>query len=286
MRVYKSETFVDEGKSIGVFHQIENTVNEPVHRHDFIEIIYILSGESKHVIDNVAYDVKRGDVLFINYGSTHSFSCNNYLEYVNIIFSPETVGESLITPENAFALLSLTAFNEMRGASDGGKITFSGNERSEIESVINAMIKEKNDDKAYTDAIMQSYMNILVVKMLRKVDISAYIEKKNKLWQELSDYIDKNLNSKLTLEALAKKCFYNPSYFSRAFKEKFGVSFKEYVGRKRIEYSCRLLEDTDYTVDEISGITGFSDRSSFYQLFAKYTDATPSEYRKNKGGKK
>ena len=174
----------------------------------------------------------------------------------------------------------------MRGTNDGGKVTFSGNDRSEIESIINAMLKEKSEEKAYTDAIMQSYMNILMVKMLRKVDILPYDDKKSKLWQELSDYIDKNLDSKLTLEALAKKCFYNPSYFSRAFKEKFGLSFKEYVGRKRIEYSCRLLENTDYTVDEISAMAGFSERSSFYQLFAKYTNATPSDYRKNKINKK
>ena len=286
MKFYKSEQFVDEGKSIGVFYRNESSMVETIHRHDFIEIIYILSGESEQVIDGVSYSVKRGDVLFINYGSTHSFTCKESLEYVNISFSPETVGNSLITPENAFALLSLTAFNEMRGTNDGGKVTFSGNDRSEIESIINAMLKEKSEEKAYTDAIMQSYMNILMVKMLRKVDILPYDDKKSKLWQELSDYIDKNLDSKLTLEALAKKCFYNPSYFSRAFKEKFGLSFKEYVGRKRIEYSCRLLENTDYTVDEISAMAGFSERSSFYQLFAKYTNATPSDYRKNKINKK
>ena len=286
MKFYKSEQFVDEGKSIGVFHQIEKKMSEPIHRHEFIEIIYILSGESVQVIDDVSYLVKRGDVLFINYGSTHSFTCEDSLEYVNISFSPETVVNSLITPENAFALLSLTAFNEMRGSNDGGKITFTGNERTEIENIINAMLDEKKEIKSYSDAIMQSYMNILIVKMLRKVSILTNDGKEDELWRELSDYIDENLGTKLTLEALAKKCFYNPSYFSRIFKEKFGTSFKEYIGRKRIEYSCRLLEETDHTVDEISVMAGFSERSSFYQLFAKYTDATPSDYRKNKKRKK
>ena len=74
MKFYKSEQFVDEGKSIGVFYRNESSMVETIHRHDFIEIIYILSGESEQVIDGVSYSVKRGDVLFINYGSTHSFT--------------------------------------------------------------------------------------------------------------------------------------------------------------------------------------------------------------------
>lgn len=285
MRFYESKEVVDEGKSIGVFRKKECAMAEPIHRHEFIEIIYIISGECLQVIDDVSYNVKRGDVLFINYGSTHSFSCESHLEYVNISFSPETVSDALITPENAFALLSLTAFNEMRGSNDGGKITFSGNERDEIENHINSMLNESGKPDHYSDALMQSYLNILVVKMLRKVNIMPTDGKDDSIWHELSDYIDQNLDTKLTLEALAKKCFYNPSYFSRIFKDKFGVSFKEYVGRKRVEYSCRLLEETEYTVDEIASIVGFSERSSFYQLFSKYTEATPSDYRKTKRSK-
>ena len=132
----------------------------------------------------------------------------------------------------------------------------------------------------YYGAVMQSYMNIIIVKMLRKVTLAPLGETEGTLWQELSNYIDENLDSRLTLEALAKKCFYNPSYFSRIFKDKFGVSFKEYVGRRRVDYARRLLEETKLTVDEISAMAGFSDRSSFYQQFSKYTGSTPSDYRK------
>ena len=280
MIFYKNEQFVDAGKSIGVFLGKSRKDAQPIHRHEFIEIIYTLSGTGVHIIDGVSYSVKRGDVLFINYGSTHSFFSDEGMEYANISFSPETVGDSLITPENAFALLSLTAFNEMRGDNDSGKISFFGNEMAEIEGIIQSMLNEMQHKNVYYGAVMQSYMNILIVKMLRKVTLAPLGETEGTLWQELSNYIDKNLESKLTLEALAKKCFYNPSYFSRIFKDKFGVSFKEYVGRRRVDYARRLLVETKLTVDEIAAMAGFADRSNFYQQFSKYTGSTPSDYRK------
>lgn len=280
MKLYTNEQYIVSGNSIGVFKH-ETSLAEVIHRHEFIEIIYFTKGEARHIVDGVAYDVKRGDVLFINYGSTHSYQPKESLSYINISFSPEAVGSSLITPENAFALLSLSAFNEMRGSDDVGKISFIGSERAEIESIVNAMVAEQNEKKPYSDAVMQSYMNILIVKMLRKVTVSQD-ELDGSLWQELSSYIDDNIDTKLTLEALAKKCFYNPSYFSRIFKEKFGVSFKEYIGRRRIDFAAQLLLDTELTVDDISRKAGFSDRSSFYQLFAKYKHTTPSEYRKTR----
>ncbi len=285
MKLYKNEQFADPGKSIGVFRSKIISAGEAIHSHDFIEIIYIISGDGMQVIDGAEYPVSRGDVLFINYGSTHSFRTEEILEYVNISFSPETVGERLITPENAFALLSLTAFNEMRGANDGGKLSFYGNERDKIENIIYSMLEENCAKSDYYGAVMQSYMNILIVKMLRKVNLGAD-DKYDGIWKELSNYIDDNLDSRLTLDALAKKCFYNPSYFSRAFKEKFGVSFKEYVTRRRIDYAAELLEQTELSVDDVWATAGFTDRSSFYQLFSKYTDSTPSDYRKIKKVKK
>jgi len=103
---------MQKGHSVGVFSKTSNF--EPVHMHEFIEIIYAKSGSAVERIDDVDYHVKRGDMIFVNYGSAHSFSAsdNEKYEYVNICFAPEVVADSIITPENAF---SLTAIDEIIG---------------------------------------------------------------------------------------------------------------------------------------------------------------------------
>ena len=287
MRIFRTEELIERGKSVHVFFSEKRRgVAEPIHTHDFIEIVYIRSGKQRHVIDGKGYAVRHGDVLFLNYGSVHSFLAEEDSSLINICFSPETLGEAVVTAENAFSLLSLTAFNEMRAEADGGLISFVGTEREEIEDLLTAMLKEYEKKESAWNTVVESYLNILITRMLRKTQVGMGGDAIGDVWQELSDYIDDNLGEELTLSALAKKCFYNPSYFSRAFKEKFGVSFVEYVGRKRVDRAIALLRDSDLSVDEISERTGFADRRKLYHAFSKYAGCPPSEFRSARKSKK
>jgi two-component system response regulator YesN len=78
---------------------------------------------------------------------------------------------------------------------------------------------------------------------------------------------------------LAQKFFYNPSYFSRVFKEKFGMPFVEYITRKRLSYAIELLKNTELSVEEIGRRVGFSDAKGLYRAFSTYLGSTPSQYR-------
>jgi AraC-like DNA-binding protein len=278
MNIYKIDDFLNKDNGIYIFLE-EHGVYTAQHTHDFIELVYVLSGESTHIVDGAIYTLKRGDMLFINYGSSHAFECDDKYGYINICFSPETVESSLITEENAFSLLCLTSFNEMRGDASSGKTHFSVQEREELEALLFAMLREGEQKDSSKKAMLESYLNIIITKMLRKTRVGLLEEDLDGIWRELSDYIDENLTSELTLGVLAKKCFYNPSYFSRVFKEKFGVPPAEHIRKRRLDYATKLLLQTDMTVEEISNSAGFSDRSSFYKAFTRYKGSLPSEYR-------
>ena len=145
------------------------------------------------------------------------------------------------------------------------------------------MLAEHKSKMAEWESIVDSYFNILITKMMRKTSIGMKKEDFDGMWQELSEYIDENLASDLTLASLAARYFYNPSYFSRIFKEKFQYSFVEYVNRKRIDHALELLCESALSVEDISARVGFSDRSNFYHAFAKYVGSTPSEFRNING---
>lgn len=280
MKVYKTEEWIERGTSMHVFSS-RTQGRMPEHTHDFIEIVYVLSGSAIQYVDGQVFEARHGDMIFLNYGSTHSFDAEEVFEYINICFSPETMGKTVITSQNAFSLLSLTAFDEMRNESEGGKISFFGSERRDIEELLFAMLKEYKEKQSAWHTVMENYLNILITRMLRKTEVGAQSEEVGDVWKELSDFIDANLQTELSLSALASKCFYNPSYFSRAFKEKFSVSPGEYITRKRLERAKQLLCETDLSVDEIGRQSGFSDRSRFYYAFSKYGGMTPGDYRKS-----
>lgn len=284
MRVYKTEEFMKKSKwlHISKSNKASNTKEFVAHTHEFIEIVYVLSGEMTHVIDGQSYDAKHGDVLFMNYGCRHSFSAQSEYSYVNVLFSPERMSEEIVTPANIFSVLCLTSFNEMTCDSDFGRVRFEGAERQEIENILLTMLREYQERQTSWETVLGNYFNTFIIKMLRKYEMEMLTFDVNDVWSSLSAYIESNLNSKIKLTDLAQRCFYNPSYFSRAFKERFGVSLVEYVARKRLDRAVDLLQNTDLSLDEIAWQAGFPDSKSLYHAFSRYLNATPSQYQKVK----
>ena len=103
--------------------------------------------------------------------------------------------------------------------------------------------------------------------------------KTEKITSDIIEYIDNHCHEKITLNMLAERCFYNPSYFSRLFKDYFGMNLLDYINQKRIEKSCILLKSTNYNIDDICFHVGYSDKTQFYKQFKHFTGTTPSHYR-------
>lgn len=280
LKIYRSDEWIRSDCNFHIFFTNKHSEIK-LHTHDFIEIVYVMSGSATECVNDEIYEVKRGDLIFINYQSTHTFDPDKNFSYVNICFKPEIV-DSLITPENAFALLQLTAFDELRKDNEGGMVSFSGAERDEIEELLKNMLSEYRSKESFRRTVLESYMNILLVKILRKTNAGPQSVEQSGAWQKIADYIDRNLGEELTLSALAQKCFYNPSYFSRVFKEHFNMSLTEYVNHRRVELAKTLLLKGELSVEEIAYRVGYSSKTSFYRAFMRVTGATPAEYKNKK----
>ena len=105
MRVYSSKEYRQQEPNLHIFYG--KAYPEAKHTHDFVEIVYIDSGKIDHIVNGKEFHAKKGDLLFLNYNSVHSFKPLCPSTYYNISFYPEIL-EKIITPENAFSLLSLS----------------------------------------------------------------------------------------------------------------------------------------------------------------------------------
>ena len=284
LHTYMTEEFMQAGQHVHIFRcEVHSATHaESPHTHEFIEIVYIFSGEMCHEINGQEYRAKRGDILFMNPGCTHAFSAERSCSYVNILFAPERIRGDILTSANAASLLFLASFDNMRGETNYGRIGFAGTERKEVEDIVLAMLREYDAKQTSWETVLENYLNTLIVKMLRKVEHGIDAKDWNDVWQALSAYIEAHMDTKLTGDALARKFFYNSSYFSRAFKEKFGMTFTEYIARKRLSYAIELLGSTRLSVDEISRRVGFSDGKGLYRACGHYLGSTPSGYRQQK----
>lgn len=63
-----------------------------------------------------------------------------------------------------------------------------------------------------------------------------------------------------------------------------GTSFNQVLADYRCRLAKRLLAQTSESIEQIVYLTGFSEPSTFYRAFKRWTDLTPIEYRKKKQG--
>lgn len=108
-----------------------------------------------------------------------------------------------------------------------------------------------------------------------------YINRINRVFE----FIDKNLESDLSLNTISEIAFFSPFHFHRVFKFVTGETPNEYVIRRRIEKSVLDLLHKNTTTTEIACKFGFSDISSFSRAFKKYYGISPTEFKKQNPNK-
>lgn len=98
------------------------------------------------------------------------------------------------------------------------------------------------------------------------------------LTRDLKEYIEHNLDEKLTLSTLSSKANLSEFHFQRVFRESFGVSPAKWILERRITKAKEQLR-RNVDISEVSNQCGFSDQSHMTRQFKKMTGLTPSKYR-------
>lgn len=82
----------------------------------------------------------------------------------------------------------------------------------------------------------------------------------------------------LSLGQLADKFGYSKSYFSKSFKQHFGIGFYEYLTRERLQHALSELNSSPVKISTVALNNGFTEIKSFNLAFKKHFGITPSAY--------
>jgi two-component system, response regulator YesN len=115
-------------------------------------------------------------------------------------------------------------------------------------------------------------------KAVKKLSLKNF----NYLTQKAIEYIRKNLDGELSLEAISKAIDVNPHVLSRQFKKETGQNITEYINMQRINEAVYIMENQDISITDVAYMVGFNDINYFSKVFKKLKGMTPSEYRKDK----
>ncbi|MBD8070653.1 response regulator [Bacillus sp. PS06] len=93
-------------------------------------------------------------------------------------------------------------------------------------------------------------------------------------------YIDHNYHKQITLDDVAEKVGLSSYYLSKLFKDRFDITFIDYLTQARLNKAKKFLRDDRLSLKEIALTIGYKDPNYFSRVFKKETDLSPSEYRR------
>lgn len=113
-----------------------------------------------------------------------------------------------------------------------------------------------------------------------KVNDFKSLERALKIWVAQKRYCEYDKSR----EEIADELGTTKELLHQYFMTKKGVDFKTWRTELRIEEAKRMLiENTDFSINIIGELSGFSDRSNFHRQFVKIVGCSPKQWRESVG---
>lgn len=254
------------------------------HWHYYMEIIYMMKGNARVCHGKEEYVIQDGEMVLFHPKVIHSiFSVDGEALYFTGI--KLDISRMNMTSDYSPKLRSIFRFSEMNHQNTVFKVEQT--EKMNVKEIFQNCIKEYHNKRYCYDLIIRSEISKLLVEMIRcwqdqglMIGSEVYSEDGRYDIYNITEYIDKNMNSELRVTEIAAKCQMSYSHFAKKFRLVYHESCKAYIEDLRIHKVKNFLMFTDFDLTYISQESGFSDSSHMIKVFKKATGFTPKEYRK------
>lgn len=254
-------------KELHFHYKSENTPHDVniKHCHDKYEVLYVVSGCGKCIVEGRTLEVRSGNVIIISPFQYH------YLAFDSGVFERFVVqfGRKSLYPETEAMIDRILG---MDGEENSNVAILQGSE-----AVINLFsrfdfVNTLPEPQAY--AYMRMLVSQLVI-LLSLNDGKELAEETGELGARVIRYLNMNTDRDISLDYLARYFFVSKYYLCRAFKSYNGISVHGYLTNKRIMRAKQLIESGVSASDAAYRI-GFGDYSAFYRAYVKTVGHSPS----------
>lgn len=301
----------------GIEHCFEKSTPVPeASRHTSHELLYLRSGKAELTAEGKTVPLDRGTTLVIRPNVSHTIRViSGQAEMVVLYFgfsqdikeaqealglsSPNArleqknrkPGPSSSLPMYGISTKPLERFLDFASGQDGEDLQnaqfliVSGRSREDIGDLVERIMKE-SVNKAYGKELMMQFLTMELLVALSRALREEWEEslrvrhgKARELVLIARDYLEQNYNRGVSVADAAAYVFLSQGYFTRAFRDEFGISPMSFLMRERVRASCKLLEQKEIKVSGIATQVGFSSPQRFNVAFRKHMGMTPVQYR-------
>ncbi len=103
--------------------------------------------------------------------------------------------------------------------------------------------------------------------------------KSDKNIEKATMYINENIFKPLSATKVAQATYISKSSLYRLFHSYYHCTVSEYINFRKTEKAENLLANTDYSIEEISEMLGYSAAAYFSRIFKKIKGVSPIKFR-------
>lgn len=255
-------------------------VHFPAHTHDYVEIVYMCRGQTRHIINHTEVCLQEGELLLLGQNAVQEILPAGEQDIaVNFIVRPEFFGGTLSflgsedTPLREFIVKCLC------GENPSGFLHFQVSGVKPVQNLVENLLWTLITDTPNRRSINQLTMGLLFVQLLNHTDkLSAGSKEQNTIVRVLR-YIEEHYADG-SLSEIAQQLHYDFAWLSREIKRQTGKTYTELVQEKRLSQAAWMLKNTHHKVSDIALSVGYENSSYFHRLFCAHFGISPNAYRK------
>lgn len=217
--------------------------------------LYTLEGAETYHFDNKSITASPDTILFIPRGTDYG-----------------------ITLDGKRSIVITVDFEFLGDFSEPFLVKFEKN--NTVKAHFRELEKTWNKKSADSTASCKAVFYEIVASIIKQKNLYMSSDKHSKIFDAVNYLHENYLKNDFKIETLAEISGISSRYFEKLFKQKFGVSPKEYVLHLRIERAKEMLLSEKNLVSDVALLLGYSDIYHFSKIFKSKTNMTPTEYRK------
>lgn len=259
-----------------------------IHKHNYIELGYVVEGEFKQNIIGKDISFKKGELFLIDKNCLHqdylydTGSLVIFIGLANEIFDDVIV--DTIKEERIINFLR-NALMKQKDIQQYLHFKPKNSDNVKLEKQLMLLWSELENPDDASRYICKGFIFRILHMLSTEYNFYLSNEQRKKMnwivFEEITKYISEHYID-ITIKELIDKFHFNEDYYNRMLKEKTGMTYLEYVQNIRLSNAEKLLTSTKYSIDEVAHMVGYYNKGYFYKIFVKKYQMTPAKYRKTK----
>lgn len=253
-------------------------VHFPEHTHDYVEIVYMCTGSTRHIVNDTPITLEQGELLLLGQNTRQEILPAGPEDLaVNFIVRPEFFSETLTflgsedTPLREFILRCLC------GDNPSGYLHFHVAQVLPVQNLVENLLWTMIDPPNRR-SITQLTMSLLFVQLLNHTDKLSVGSREQDTIVSVLRYIEQRYADG-SLTEIADMLHYDVTWLSREIRRRTGKTYTELLQEKRLSQAAWLLRNTGKKVSDIGLSVGYENLSYFHKIFARRFGISPKAYR-------